>query len=430
MSKITPQIIEDYFDRLFPICRSITGNGLRDSLKILQEILPLELHEAPTGTSCFDWEIPKEWNIKDAYIITPDGRKIADFKQHNLHLVNYSIPMMAEMSYEELLSHLHTLPSLPDAIPYHTSYYKNDWGFCLTHNEFETLPKEGVYKVFIDSELKEGSMTYADLLLKGETEKEILFSTYLCHPSMANNELSGPLVQAFLYQKIASMPKRKYTYRFVFAPETIGAINYLSIHGEHLKDNLLAGYVLTCCGDAGPITYKKSRRINSEADLMAEHTLKYIDKKYNVLPFTIGGSDERQYCSPGFNLPVGSMMRTPYHVFEEYHTSKDNKSIIRFDLMVETIELLSKIVQGFELNDKYFGTIQHCEPNLGKRGLYEAKGASKNRGEVLTNRLHLLNHFDGEHSLLEIAELSNQSILNYQSEIELLLDKELITINH
>jgi aminopeptidase-like protein len=345
---------------------------------------------------------------------------------NNLQLVNYSTPINLEIEYEELLPHLHTLPNMADAIPYHTSYYKKNWGFCITHNELLQLPKNGKYKVFIDSELKQGSMSYADLVLEGESEKEILFSTYLCHPSMANNELSGPLVLAFLYQKIAAMPNRNYTYRFVFAPETIGAINYLSVHGEHLQNNLLAGYVLTCIGDAGNITYKRSRKGNTNADLIAEHILKYSSKKFNTIPFTIGGSDERQYCSPGFNLPVGSIMRTPYQTFDEYHTSKDNKDLMRFDLMMETINTIYNMVEAHELNKNYFGSIQHCEPNLGKRGLYDVKGASKVRGDELTNRLHLLNCADGLHSMLEIAELSNKSILDYKSEIELLTKNDLI----
>ena len=256
---VTTDIIEKFFDRLFPICRSITGDGVRETIKILQEILPLNTYEIPTGSKCFDWEIPKEWNIKDAYIITPSGEKICDFKKHNLHIVNYSIPINTELTYNELLPHLHTLPQMPTAIPYYTSYYKETWGFCLAHQEFEKLPKDGKYKVVIDSELRPGNMTYADLVLKGESEKEILFSTYICHPSMANNELSGPLVQAFLYHKILSIKKRKYTYRFVFAPETIGIIYYLSKHGDTLKSNLHAGYVLTCVGDNNSYSYMPSR---------------------------------------------------------------------------------------------------------------------------------------------------------------------------
>lgn len=426
MVHITPQLIESYFDRLFPICRSITGNGVRETMMILNELIPLSISEVPTGTKCFDWEIPNEWNINDAYIITPDGRKIADFKKHNLHIVNYSTPINQEMTYEELVPHLHTLPHMPTAIPYYTSYYKETWGFCLTHHEFETLPKEGIYKVYIDSTLQAGSMTYAEKILKGETEKEILFSTYTCHPSMANNELSGPLVQAFLYQIINELPNRKYTYRFVFAPETIGIIHYLSKHGEYLKNNLQAGYVLTCCGDAGDFTYKRSRRINSEADKIAEHILKHSKRKHRVIPFAIGGSDERQYCSPGFNLPVGSIIRTKYQEYDEYHTSLDNKDFISFDAMVETINFILDVVKGLEINEKYKGVIQHCEVQLGRRNLYTNIGGVKNRSNEISNRLHFLNYADGEHTLLEIAELSNQCMLQFEDEIQLLRKHQLI----
>lgn len=426
MAVITPQIIESYFDRLFPICRSITGNGVRETMMILNEIIPLDIFEVPTGTKCFDWEVPNEWNINDAYIIAPDGRKIADFKSHNLHIVNYSIPIQKEMSYDELLPHLHTLPHMPTAIPYYTSYYKETWGFCMTHEEFLSLPKEGTYQVYIDSTLQPGSMTYAEKVLKGETDKEILFSTYTCHPSMANNELSGPLVQAFLYQLIQEMPIRKYTYRFVFAPETIGIIHYLSKHGEHLKNKLHAGYVLTCCGDAGDFTYKRSRRISSEADKIAEHILKYSNRKHRVIPFAIGGSDERQYCSPGFNLPVGSIIRTKYQEYDEYHTSLDNKDFISFDAMLETIQYIFEVVKGLELNDTYKGVIQHCEVQLGRRNLYTNIGGVKNRSNEISNRLHFLNYADGEHTLLETAELSNQSMLNFEEEIQLLKKHQLI----
>jgi aminopeptidase-like protein len=426
MAIMTPQLFENYFDRLYPICRSITGNGVRESLMILNEIIPLDIYEVPTGTKCFDWEVPKEWNIEDAYIIAPDGRKIASFKEHNLHIVNYSVPIETELSYDELLPHLHSLPHMPTAIPYYTSYYKETWGFCLSHQELMSLPKEGRYKVYIKSSLSVGSMTYGETILKGETDEEILFSTYTCHPSMANNELSGPLVQAFLYQQIAAMKKRKYTYRFVFAPETIGIIYYLSKHGETLKKKLRAGYVLTCCGDAGDFTYKRSRRINSEADVVAEHILNYSNRKHQVIPFAIGGSDERQYCSPGFNLPVGSIIRTKYQNYDEYHTSLDNKDFISFDAMIETVKYIVEVVRALEINGKYKGTIQYCEPQLGRRNLYANIGGIKNRSNEISNRLHLLNYADGEHTLLEIAELSNQCMLNFEEEIGILKSHQLL----
>ncbi|RMG78128.1 MAG: DUF4910 domain-containing protein, partial [Bacteroidetes bacterium] len=344
------QELEKYFDRLWPICRSITGNGLRQSLKILQEIIPLNLHEIPTGTKVFDWEIPKEWNIKDAYIITPDGKKICDFRKNNLHVVNYSVPVSKKLSYDQLINHLHTLPELPDAIPYVTSYYNEYWGFCISYNEFQNLPKQGEYKVVIDSSLEPGSLTYGDLILEGDTPDEILFSTYVCHPSMANNELSGPLVTAFLYKKLLTLPKRKFTYRFVFAPETIGIIAYLFFNGEKMSQNLKAGYVATCIGDNGNFTYKLSKKGNTLADKVAIHVLKNSGCPYKVIPFAVGGSDERQYCSPGFNFPVGSLMRTPYKQYKEYHTSLDNKSFISFDALEQSVNMYFDICRALELN--------------------------------------------------------------------------------
>lgn len=395
--------LESYFDRLWPLCRSITGNGLRDSLKILQEIIPLELVEIPTGTKAFDWEVPKEWNIRDAYIITPDGKKICNFKENNLHLLNYSIPQDREISYEELKDHLFTRPDLPEAIPYVTSYYKENWGFCLSHKQLQELPQKGTYKIFIDAELKAGHLTYGHLVLKGETEKEVLFSTYLCHPSMANNELSGPLAMASLYQKIAALKKRKYTYRFVIAPETIGIIVYLAKYGAHIKKHLEAGYILTCCGDRGALTYKRSKKENTLADRVAERVLKQNGIEHSVIPFAIGGSDERQYCSPGFDLPVGSFIRTPYHTFKEYHTSLDNKAFISFNCIEETAETLFDCVKEIESSRYYINMQPDCEPQLGKRGLYPTTGGTWGDISLVHKMLHMLAFADGRTDLTEIA---------------------------
>ncbi len=418
--------IENYFDRLWPICRSITGDGLRESLKIISEIIPLELTEVPSGTKVFDWEVPKEWNIKEAYIITPEGNRIADFKINNLHILNYSIPVDEELTFEELDKHLHSIPELPDAIPYLTSYYKETWGFCFTHKEREKLSRNGTYKVKIDSSLKVGSLTYGECVLKGETDQEILFSTYLCHPSMANNELSGPLLTAFLYKKLAALPKRKFSYRFVFAPETIGVIAFLSKRGMDLKQKLHAGYVVTCVGDNGNYTYKRSKDCTRDVDRVAEHVLKYSGKKYSVIDFSIGGSDERQYCSPGFNLPVGSLMRTMYQKFKEYHTSLDNKSFISFDAMVESIEMYFSIAKLHELNKKYESVIPYCEPQLGKRGLYPEVGGQKQRAEELSMRLHFLSFADGKTDLLSIADRFGKCALDFENTIAELYAKKLL----
>lgn len=424
--QLLPQEIESYFDRLWPICRSLTGDGVRKSLAILQELIPLEIHEVPSGKQVFDWTVPDEWNIKDAYILTPDGRKIADFHKHNLHLVSYSIPVKESMTFEELDAHLFTLPDMPSAIPYRTSYYKRTWGFCLTEEAYQTLPKEGEYQVVIDSNLSPGYMTYGDLVLEGETEEEILFSTYICHPSMANNELSGPLVAAFLYRLIAALAKRRYSYRFVFVPETIGAINYLHTHGQDMKAKTVAGYVLTCVGDDGAFVYKRSKHRTSLADRAAEHVLGHQTEAHEIIEFAVGGSDERQYCSPGFNLPVGSLTRSMYHRFKEYHTSLDNKDFISFEAMMRTIEVYFEIVKTLEINDYYINTEPYCEPQLGKRGLYFTQGGTRNEGLDVLGILHLLSFADGQRDLIEIADWQGRSANSYTEIIRLLKQKNLL----
>lgn len=426
MKEIDLKEIEKYFDALWPICRSITGDGLRESFRILSDLIPLKLTEVRTGTNVFDWTIPKEWNIKDAYIITPDGRKIANFSENNLHVVGYSTPINEEMSYEKLADHLYTLPRLPDAIPYITSYYKEKWGFCLSLNEFNALPKRGIYKVVIDSELKDGSLTYGDFVLKGDTENEILISSYLCHPSMANNELSGPLTLSFLYKLVAAMPNRKYSYRFILAPETIGTIAYLSNHKDELLKSVKGGFVLTCCGTNSPFVYKKSRQENSLTDIIAEHVLKHSSITHSIIDFDPIGSDERQYCSPGFNLAIGSLMRSKYHEYEEYHTSFDNKSLISFEALKETIEMYYKMIEAFELNHNYVNSVMFCEPNMGKRNLYGDLSGALVMPNQLANRMRLLNYMDGRNTLIEFCNRYNLSILDMKDEIELLLSKKVL----
>lgn len=420
--------MEDYFDRLWPICRSITGNGLRDSFRILQEVIPLQLEEVPTGTPVFDWQIPREWNIRDAFIITPDGRKICDFRKNNLNVLNYAVPVNREVDFSELKDHLFYLESFPEAVPYTTSYYKENWGFCLSWNEFKTLPTEGKYKVFIDSTLEPGSLTYGHLVLKGSTDREVLLSTYLCHPSMANNELSGPLVMAYLYRRIAALPNRKYTYRFVLAPETIGVIAYLHKYGAHMKKHTDAGYVLTCCGNEAPFVYKMSKRENSIADSVAKHILRFLDHPHEIIPFAVGGSDERQYCSPGFNMPVGSLTRSMYQRYREYHTSLDNKDFISFSALRQTVEVYFQFIMALELNDKYKSAVQYCEPQLGKRGLYPHSASPDLDRRALHRMLHLLSFADGETELLTIAEKRNESMLEYAGIVEHLRSGGLLSV--
>ncbi|MCC6253024.1 MAG: DUF4910 domain-containing protein [Bacteroidia bacterium] len=420
------KLLEQYFDTLWPICRSITGNGLRQSFKILQEIIPLELTEVPTDTQVLDWKIPKEWNINDAYIVTPDGKKIAEFKVNNLHIMNYSISVNKEMGWDELKNHLHTLPDKPDAIPYLTTYYKETWGFCITYNEYKNLPQQGSYKVYIDSSLQNGSLTYGQYVLKGSSNKEIIFSSYLCHPSMANNELSGPLALAFLYKKLAKKENRYYTYRFVLAPETIGVIAFLARHGHALKNNIVAGYVLTCCGDNGKITYQLSKRTNTIADNMMQH---FLETKYPnsvIRDFRVGGSDERQYCSPGFNFPVGTIMRTPYKIYPEYHTSLDNKKVIDFSALKEVVCLLNDICQAMEMNQPIEPALLYGEPMLGKRKLYPEKGGAGIMNDDLIYLLSIITLSEVNHTPLEIAQRLNTNILQLNTALTIALEQGLV----
>jgi len=420
------EVIEQYFDRLWPICRSITGDGLRESFSILQEVIPLQLHEVKSGTRVFDWEVPDEWSIRDAYIITPSGERIADFQQNNLHVVNYSVPVDKEMTFEELEPHLHYKKDLPQAIPYITSYYKRTWGFCISYQQFKQLPREGTYRVVIDSSLQKGSLTYGDLLLKGESESEILFSSYLCHPSMANNELSGPLTLAFLYRELKKLKNRKFSYRFVIAPETIGTICFLHSNKDKLLQNTKAGFVFTCCGDGGPITYKSTRDENTLTDKIIKHLLHHSGESYSVKPYDPIGSDERQYGSPGFNLPVGVLMRTPFSEYPEYHTSLDNKELIDFDKMEKLIKLCVNTVKAFDLNSRYENQVKYCEPFLGKRDLYEDMSTKRSHSDIIKLRLRLLNYLDGTRDLLDICERYDYSILEIENELQQLLKHGLI----
>ena len=406
MKKESPDKIEEYFDRLWPILRSITGKGVRQSHDILSEIIPLKHFEIPTGSKVYDWEIPKEWSVNEAYVVDPEGKKILDIKDNNLHLVNYSIPFTGTVGLAELNKHLYSLPDLPDAIPYITSYYKERWGFCISENERQRL-SQGDYQVVIDSKLFDGSLTIGEAFLQGESDEEVLISSYSCHPSMANNELSGPLVLAFLYKRLAQIKNRRLSYRFVLLPETIGAIAYLNMRGEHLKEKLTAGYVVTCIGDAGNFTYKRSRQHNSLADKAALHVL--ATKNAKVINFSPLGSDERQYCSPAFNLPIGSLMRTMYGEFPEYHTSLDNKEFISFTALQESIDVYFDMLRSLDKNQKYISLYPHGEPRLDKRGLYESIGHSS-VPELSTKVLWLLNYSDGEHDLLDIANLSGYSV--------------------
>lgn len=419
--------LEEYFDRLWPITRSLTGNGNRETIQILSELIDIETTEVPSGTPCFDWNVPPEWNINEAWIKNSKGDIIVDFSENNLHLLGYSEPFHGKISFEELKSHIYTLPNQPDLIPYITSYYKRRWGFCISHNQFIKLDKDDTYEVFIDSSLNEnGSMTIGEAMIKGKSENEILFSTYICHPSLASNELSGPLVLAFIYRKLKEHKELKYTYRFMFVPETIGSIYTLSVNGEKWMKNLQAGFVVTCIGDDGKFTYKKSRRGNTLPDRAVEAILNQTESEFNIVDFFPTGSDERQYCSPGFNLPVGSLMRTMYGKYPEYHTSADNKDFISFEAMEKSIQKYLAVIEVLERNEKYVNKMPFCEPQLGKRGLYPTLGSQKGTEDFVAAMMWILNLTDGNNDLISISEKSKIPISQLLPVIDRLIENGIL----
>jgi aminopeptidase-like protein len=369
-------MLMNLFDRLFPIHRSITGDGVRETLRIINEIVPIKQLEYPTGMECYDWTIPKEWNINEAYIQDLKGNRIIDIQDNNLHLVGYSTPVRGVFTKEVLMKHIHTLPEQPHAIPYVTSYYRESWGFCIEHSRLGEFVDEA-YEVVIDTTLEKGHLTIGEGYIRGETDQEILFSTYVCHPSMAINELSGPLVQTMIYRYLREQKNLKYSYRFLYVPETIGSIVYLSQFGDRLKQKLAAGYVVTCVGHGDAFTYKKSKKGHTLADKAAIHVINQSNMSNTVIDWSPFGSDERQYCSPGFNLPVGSLMRTMYGAYPEYHTSLDNRELISEQALWETIETYISIIQTLEVNETYVGTHLYCEPKLDKRGLYPSTGGTR-----------------------------------------------------
>jgi len=388
--------------KLYPICRSITGDGIRRTLALIGDRIPLEAVEVPTGTSVFDWTVPKEWNIREAYLQGPDGKRIVDFQHCNLHVLNYSVPVHATMSLSELKPHLFTLPERPDWIPYRTSYYQENWGFCLSHSQLLSL-EEGDYAVHIDSTLEDGHLTYGECYLRGRSTDEILISCHACHPSLANDNLSGLAVSTFLAQFLSGRDLR-YSYRFLFIPGTIGAITWLAKNRE-VAGRIRHGLVLTCIGDMGNFHYKKSRRGNAEIDRVVAHVLRHQSQSSEVLEFSPYGYDERQYCSPGFNLPVGCLMRSVWGSFPEYHTSADNLEFIRPLQLAGSLGVCTAIMDVLENNRKYCNQSPYCEPQLGRRNLYRATGGEA-VGMEISARLWVLNLADGEHSLLDIAERS------------------------
>ncbi len=395
--------LHDFAADLYPICRSITGDGIRRTLAMIQHRIPLQTFEVPTGTSVFDWAVPKEWNVRDAYLKAPGGNRVVDFQQCNLHVMNYSTPVHATMPLSEIKPHLFTIPEHPDWIPYRTSYYKEDWGLCLSHNQMLAL-EDGDYEVCIDSSLEDGHLTYGECFLAGRSSDEILISCHACHPSLANDNLSGLVVATFLAQSLSAR-EHHYSYRFLFIPGTIGAITWLAQNREAVE-RIRHGLVLTCIGDAGGFHYKKSRRGNAEIDRAAAHVLHHQSGPAEILEFSPYGYDERQYCSPGFNLPVGCLMRSVWGSFPEYHTSADNLEFIQPLQLAGSLRVCGAILDVLEDNRRYRNQSPYCEPQLGRRNLYRSTGGEA-PGLEISARLWVLNLSDGAHSLLDIAERSD-----------------------
>src|SRR5262245_21690836 len=404
---VTPDIGEDIFAlaaKIFPICRSITGNGVRQTLREIGAHIALEAHEVPTGTQVFDWTVPREWNIRDAYIKDSSGRKVVDFAQSSLHVMSYSVPVRQRLSLAELKQHVHTLPEQPDLIPYRTSYYAENWAFCMAHRQLEGL-REETYEVVIDSSLQDGSLTYGECVHQGETEDEFLLSAHVCHPSLANDNCSGLALLTHLAKKMSGL-RTHYTYRFLFAPGTIGAITWLARNEERSR-RIKHGLVISMVGDGGGPTYKKSRRGDAAIDRAMIHVLRHAGPAATVVDVSPYGYDERQYCFPGFNLPVGLFQRSRYGSIPQYHTSADNLDFIRPEHLAQSFAAIANTIDVIENNAVYCNTNPKCEPQLGKRGLYAAIGGRSDAATDQMAMLWVLNFSDGTRSLLDIAERSN-----------------------
>lgn len=417
--------MHDFGKELWPICRSITGDGVRQTLGRIKDLLPdLEIHEVPTGTKCFDWNVPDEWNIYEAFIEGPDGERVVDFRDNNLHVVGYSESCDVMLDLDALQDHLHSLPHMPDAIPYVTSYYRRTWGFCLADRQRKAL-KEGKYRVRIDSTLGPGNLTYGELLIPGSSKQEILLSTYVCHPSMANNELSGPLVTTWLAQWLAQRDNR-FTYRIVFIPETIGAIVYLSRNLEVMKDRTIAGYVLSCVGDDRAWSYLPSRYGGTLSDRVAKHVLSVTLEGFDQYTFLDRGSDERQYCSPGVDLPVCSIMRSKYVTYPEYHTSLDDLELVTPTGLGDSLAMYQRLVEVIERNGRPQATVL-CEPMMSRRGLRPTLSKVGTASPTL-RMMNVLAYADGTNDLIDIAELVGESVFDVISIIDQLLDADLVTL--
>jgi aminopeptidase-like protein len=417
------QRLHRFAQELYPICRSITGDGIRRTLDRIGSLIPLEIMEVPSGTPVFDWTVPKEWNIREAWIADATGKRIVDFERSNLHVLNYSTPVHASMPLSELKEHLFTLPEHPDWIPYRTSYYQEKWGFCLPHNQMLAL-EEGKYEVCIDSSLEDGHLTYGECYLPGRSTDEVLISCHACHPSLANDNLSGLAVATTLAQFLCGRDLR-YSYRFVFIPGTIGAITWLARNREAAA-RVRHGLVMTCIGDAGGFHYKKSRRGDAEIDRAMAHVLRHHGESYEIQEFSPYGYDERQYCSPGFNLPVGCLMRSVWGTFPQYHTSADNLDFIQPFSLAQSLRVCAATLDVLESNQRYCNQNPYCEPQLGRRGLYRSTGGDAVDSEI-SARLWVLNLSDGQNSLLDIADRSGLPFATISEAAELLREAGLLS---
>jgi aminopeptidase-like protein len=409
---------------LYPICRSITGDGVRQTLDILERVTPLARSEVPTGTPVLDWTVPKEWNIADAYIKNVAGERVIDFKRHSLHVLNYSTPIRTTLPLAELKKNIFTLPDQPDLIPYRTSYYAERWGFCMSHNTFEALPDDD-YEVCIDSTLADGALTYAEHVHPGESEEEVLLCAHTCHPSLANDNCSGMALLAHLAAAMAPL-KTRYTYRFLFAPGTIGAITWLARNEHGAAKRVKHGLVISCVGDAGGPTYKRTRRGDAPIDRIMARALKQSAAHANIIDFFPYGYDERQYNSPGFDLDVGLFQRSQFATFPEYHTSGDNMDFIKPEHLETSLHIVARAIDALEHDARYINTSPKGEPQLGRRGLYAAIGGDKDAYASNMAMLWILNLSDGEHSLADIAERSDIALATIEATAALLKEKGLL----
>jgi aminopeptidase-like protein len=424
MDQIHPNELKEFIAEMFPICRSITGNGVRETLGMIGKRIPLQIHEVPTGTRVLDWEIPREWNIREAFIKDSAGNIVVDFRNLNLHVLNYSVPMRARMDLSALKPHLFSIPERPTLVPYRTSYYAENWGFCISHDQLTSL-KEDEYEVIIDSELSQGSLTYGELLIRGESEQEVLISTHICHPSLCNDNLSGIAVCTALAADLLNQ-KHYYSYRFLFIPGTIGAITWLALN-EHNLDNIRYGLVTSLLGLDSVFTYKRSRIGNARIDRIVEYILSKQVEKSHVINFIPYGYDERQFCSPGFNLPVGNLTRVPFGEYPEYHTSADNLDLISDKGLMDSLSVFQEVIRHIEADRMYLNRFPKGEPQLGKRGLYDNIGGLNDSKTVQLAFLWILNYSDGMHSLTDVAMLSGIDLSIIVKAAAMLLDKDLIS---